>query len=68
MAENQLNPIYFANEFGDPDFVLHLNISFSLSNKHADLKKTGFAFPTKHLRAGEFNYWKSSLRWLPTVS
>ena len=33
------NPIYFANEFGDPP-VLHLNISFSLSlsNKYVDLK------------------------------
>ena len=31
--------IYFANEFGDPQFFfLHLNISVSLSNKYADLK------------------------------
>ena len=35
----QFNPVYFTNEFGNPRFVLHLNISFSLSNKHADLKK-----------------------------
>ena len=33
------NPIYFTNEFGDPNFFLRLNISFSLSNKYADLKK-----------------------------
>ena len=30
------NPIYFANEFGDPQFS---NISFSLSNKYGDFKK-----------------------------
>ena len=35
------NPIYFANEFGDPQFYFHLNISFSLSNKYADFKKFG---------------------------
>ena len=34
------NHIYFANEFGDLQFVLHLNISFSLSNKNADLKNS----------------------------
>ena len=34
------NLIHFANEFGDPQcFFLRLNISFSLSNKYADLKK-----------------------------
>ena len=33
------NPIYFANECGDRQLFLHLNISFSLSNKYANLKK-----------------------------
>ena len=28
------NPL--ANEFGDPQFFLHINISFSLNNKYAD--------------------------------
>ena len=32
-------PIYFANEFGDPQCFLHLNISFSLSTTYADIKK-----------------------------
>ena len=32
-------PNYFANEFGDPQLFLHLDISFSSSNKYADLKK-----------------------------
>ena len=33
------NPLYFANEFGDPQLFLHLNIWFSLNNTYADLKK-----------------------------
>ena len=33
------NPIYFGNEFGDPNVFLHFNISFSLSTKYADAKK-----------------------------
>ena len=33
------NPVYFTNEFGDPQLFLRLDISFSLSNKYADLKK-----------------------------
>ena len=31
--------IYFENEFDDPQFQFDLNISFSLSNKYANLKK-----------------------------
>ena len=33
-----VNPLYFENEFCDPQFLLHLNNSFSLSNKYAYLK------------------------------
>ena len=33
------NQIYFANEFGDPNLFLHLNISFRLSDKYADFEK-----------------------------
>ena len=32
------NPTSFGNEFGDPQFFLQLNISFSLSSKYADFK------------------------------
>ena len=32
------NPTSFANDFGDPQFFLVLNISFSLSSKYADFK------------------------------
>ena len=37
-------PIYFANKFGDPQFFLHLKISFSLSDKYEDLKKILFFY------------------------
>ena len=58
MAENQLNPIYFANEFGDPDFVLHLNISFSLSNKSANYKKNSVDPIFKKLQKRDFSFVK----------
>ena len=49
------NPIYFANEFGDPQFFLHLNISFSLSNKYADLKQILYILFLKKLKNHDFS-------------
>ena len=37
--KSKFNPIYFADEFGNPNFCLCLDISFSLSKKYADLEK-----------------------------
>ena len=34
------NPIYFANELGDPKIFFHWKIYFNLSNNYADLKNS----------------------------
>ena len=34
------NPIYFANEFGDPQFFFHLNIYFILNNNTQNFKNS----------------------------
>ena len=58
------NSIYFANEVGEPQFFLHRNISFSLSNKYTDFKnmllKIAFIFRLRFITINPSTFRRSS--------